>query len=149
MLVERGWLGQKTGMGFYRYEPGSRQRHENSGALEIFASEARKLGIERRNLSNEEIEQRCLSALINEGAMVLEEQVALRASDVDVVYTSGYGFPRHRGGPMFYADTIGLDTVVAQIQHFSTSLGPQYWRPAELLQDLAASGEKLSEYSNV
>lgn len=149
MLVERGWLGQKTGTGFYRYEPGSRQRHENSEALEMFTSEAKKLGIERRNLPEEEIEQRCLCALINEGAMVLEEQVALRASDIDVVYTSGYGFPRHRGGPMFYADAIGLDTVIAQMQNFSTSLDPQYWRPAELLQSLAASGEKLSEYSNV
>ena len=149
MLVERGWLGQKTGMGFYRYEPGSRERHENPEALEMFANEAKKLGIERRELSDDEIEQRCLCALINEGSMVLEEKVALRASDIDVVYTSGYGFPRHRGGPMFYADTVGLDTVCAQIEKFSKSLDPQYWRPAELLESLAKSGGSLAEYSNV
>ena len=115
----------------------------------MFSSEAKKLGIKQRDVSDEEIEQRCLCALINEGARVLEEKVALRASDVDVVYTSGYGFPRHRGGPMFYADTLGLQMVCTQIEKFSKTLDPQYWIAAELLQSLAQSGDALSEYTNV
>lgn len=149
MLVERGWLGQKTGAGFYRYESGSRERLDNPDALEMFANEAKRLGIERRDLSDEEIEQRCLCALINEGAKVLQEKVALRAADVDVVYTAGYGFPRHRGGPMFYADTVGLDVVCARIEQFSQSLDPQYWEAAGLLKDLAESGNAIADYSNV
>jgi 3-hydroxyacyl-CoA dehydrogenase len=149
MLAERGWLGQKTGMGYYRYETGSRERLDNPEALEMFANEAARLGIERREITDQEIEQRCLCALINEGAKVLEEKVALRASDVDVVYTSGYGFPRFRGGPMFYADTIGLDTVCARIEEFAKSLDPQYWEPAGLLRELQESGDAIADYSNV
>lgn len=149
MLAERGWLGQKTGMGYYRYEAGPRERLDNAEAIEMFADEATKLGIERREISDEEIEQRCLCALINEGAQVMEEKVVLRAADIDVVYTPGYGFPRFRGGPMFYADTIGLDTVCAQIEKFSKTLDPQYWEPAGLLLELQKSGAPIADYSNV
>ena len=124
MLVERGWLGQKTGIGFYRYEKGSRERLDNPEAIEMFAAEAARLGIEQRQISDEEIEQRCLYAMINEGARVLEEGVALRASDIDVVYTSGYGFPRYRGGPMFYADTVGLREICARIDAFCGEARP-------------------------
>ncbi|MDH4109155.1 MAG: 3-hydroxyacyl-CoA dehydrogenase NAD-binding domain-containing protein [Gammaproteobacteria bacterium] len=148
MLVERGWLGQKTGVGFYRYEAGSRERHDNPEALEMFAAEAKRLGIKRRDLTQDEIEQRCLCALINEGAKVLEEGVALRASDVDVVYTSGYGFPRHRGGPMFYADTVGLKEICARIDGFAKTLDPQYWQVSALLRELAASGKPLADCAN-
>jgi len=149
LLVERGWLGQKTGTGFYRYEAGSRERLDNPEAIEMFANEAAKLGITRRDLSDDEIEQRCLCALVNEGAKVLEEKVALRASDIDVVYTSGYGFPRHRGGPLFYADTVGLDVICERIDGFAASLDPQYWEAADLLRDLAKSGDAIADYSNV
>jgi 3-hydroxyacyl-CoA dehydrogenase len=149
MLAERGWLGQKTGMGYYRYEAGSRERLDNPEAMAMFAEEATKLGIERRELSDEEIEQRCLCALINEGAKVLEEKVAMRAADIDVVYTSGYGFPRFRGGPMFYADTIGLDTVCTQIEKFAKTLDPQYWEPSGLLLELRKSGGAIADYANV
>lgn len=149
MLVERGWLGQKTGSGYYRYEAGSRERLDNPEALEMFGSEAKKLGIERREITDEEIIDRCLCALINEGAKVLEEKVALRAADIDVVYTSGYGFPRFRGGPMFYADSLGLDRVCAKIESFAASLDPQYWKPAGLLRDLAKSGKRIADFSNV
>ena len=148
MLVERGWLGQKSGVGFYRYEQGSRERHDNPEAIEMFAAEAKRLGIARRELSQDEIEQRCLCALINEGARVLEEGVALRASDVDVVYTSGYGFPRHRGGPMFYADTVGLQEICKRIDRFAETLDPQYWQVSALLRKLADSGESLADYAN-
>ncbi len=149
MLVERGWLGQKSGQGFYRYEKGSRERLDNPEALEMFANEAQKLGIGRRQIADDEIRDRCLCALINEGASVLEEKVALRASDVDVVYTSGYGFPRHRGGPMFYADSIGLDTVCGRIASFAKSLDPQYWQPSKLLLELSERGGSIAAYSNV
>ncbi len=149
MLVERGYLGQKTGQGFYRYEKGSRERLDNPEALEMFAKEAEKLGIKRRDIPDDEIRDRCLCALINEGAKVLEEKVALRAADVDVVYTSGYGFPRHRGGPMFYADSIGLDMVCARIASFAKSLDPQYWQPSKLLLELEESGGSIADYSNV
>lgn len=148
LLTEHGWLGQKTGTGFYRYEKGSRERHEHPEALAIFAAEAERLGIERRDISDEEIEQRCLCALINEGAMVLEEGVALKASDVDVVYTSGYGFPRHRGGPMFYADTVGLREICRRIDGFARTLDPQYWQVSALLRTLADTGGSLADYAN-
>jgi 3-hydroxyacyl-CoA dehydrogenase len=149
MLVEREWLGQKTGVGFYRYEKGSRERHDNAEAIKMFAEEATRLGIEQRQISDDEIQQRCLCALINEGVRVLEEGVALRAADVDVVYTSGYGFPRHRGGPMFYADTIGLSEVCERIDGFAQSLDPQYWQVSALMRKLAEEGGSIAEYSNV
>jgi 3-hydroxyacyl-CoA dehydrogenase len=148
MLTERGWLGQKTGTGYYRYEKGSRERHDNPEAISMFAEEASRLGIARRTISDDEIEQRCLCALINEGAMVLDEGIALRASDVDVVYTSGYGFPRHRGGPMFYADTVGLQQICERIDEFSDALDPQYWKVSPLLRKLADSGGSLSDFVN-
>jgi len=149
MLTEKGWLGQKTGAGFYRYEKGSRERHEHPAALEMFAAEAERLGIERRDdISDAEIEQRCLCALVNEGAQVLEEGVALKASDVDVVYTSGYGFPRHRGGPMFYADTVGLAEICRRIDKFAATLDPQYWQVSPLLRRLAGGGGSLADYEN-
>jgi 3-hydroxyacyl-CoA dehydrogenase len=148
MLVERGWLGQKTGIGFYRYEKGSRERQDNPEAMEMFAAEAARLGIEQREISDEEIEQRCLYAMINEGAKVLEEGVALRASDIDVVYTSGYGFPRWRGGPMFHADTVGLREICARIDEFAEQLDPQYWQASDLLRSLADSGDAIADYVN-
>lgn len=148
MLVEKNWLGQKTGIGYYRYEKGSRERHDNPEAMQMFEEEAARLGIEQRQIPDEEIIDRCLCALINEGAKVLEEGVALRASDVDVVYTSGYGFPRHRGGPMFYADTVGLSEICARIDGFAEKLDPQYWQVSGLLRKLAESGGSLAEYVN-
>jgi len=148
MLVEKNWLGQKTGIGYYRYEKGSRERHDNPEAMQMFEEEAARLGIEQRQISDEEIIDRCLCALINEGAKVLEEGVALRASDVDVVYTAGYGFPRHRGGPMFYADTVGLSEICARIDGFAETLDPQYWQVSGLLRKLAESGGSLADHVN-
>ncbi len=149
MLAEHGMLGQKTGAGFYRYEKGSRERHDNPEALAMFADEARRLGIEQRDISDTEIEQRCLFALINEGARVLEERVALRGSDVDVVYTAGYGFPRHRGGPMFYADTAGLAKICERIDTFGKTVDARYWQASDLLRRLARNGESLADFSNL
>ena len=148
VLVANGMLGQKSGSGYYRYEPGSRERHENPEALALIRAEAKRLGIAQREISEEEIVSRCIYAMINEGAKVLEERVALRAADIDVAYTSGYGFPRHRGGPMFYADTVGLRNILDRMQQFAAALDPQYWQPSQLLVELAASGRKLADYGN-
>jgi 3-hydroxyacyl-CoA dehydrogenase len=145
LLVENGMLGQKSGAGYYRYEQGSRERHENPAALELFEREARRLGIERREIGDDEIVSRCICALINEGARVLEEGVALRAADIDVVYTAGYGFPRHRGGPMFHCDTLGVARVVEKLQEFSETLDARYWQPSALLLRLAEEGGSLAD----
>ena len=97
----------------------------------------------RRQITNQEILERCIYALVNEGAEILEEGIALRASDIDVVYVHGYGFPRYRGGPMFYADMVGLDKVLESVKRFHAAHG-EYWKPAKLLEKLAAEGKKFN-----
>ncbi len=144
MLVERGWLGQKAGRGYYRYESG--KRTPDPAVVALVHEEGQRLRVPQRHPSRQEIQERCLYALINEGARILEEGVALRASDIDVVYTSGYGFPRYRGGPMFYADTIGLKTIHDKLIEFQQSLDPQYWQPAPLLEKLALAGSSFAQW---
>lgn len=146
MLTERGWLGQKTGRGYYRYENG--RRIPDPEVVELIHQEGRRLGVPQRKPSAEEIRDRCLFALINEGARVLEEGIALRASDIDVVYTSGYGFPRHRGGPMFYADTVGLKNIYDRIIEFQRTLDARYWQPAPLLQRLAQANATFRQWQD-
>jgi 3-hydroxyacyl-CoA dehydrogenase len=146
MLTERGWLGQKTGRGYYRYENG--RRIPDPEVVELFHQEGRRLGVPQRKPSAEEIRDRCLFALINEGARVLEEGIALRASDIDVVYTSGYGFPRYRGGPMFYADTVGLKNIYDRIIEFQRTLDARHWQPAPLLERLAKSNSTFRQWQN-
>ena len=132
-LVEMGRYGQKTGAGWYRYESGSRAPLVDP-LIDTLADEASaRRGIARRAVSNDEILARVTAALANEGARVLEEGYANRASDIDVIYCYGFGFPRYRGGPMFYADTIGLPTLLARIREYG-------WKPAALLKTLAAAG---------
>ncbi|HEU4939696.1 MAG TPA: 3-hydroxyacyl-CoA dehydrogenase NAD-binding domain-containing protein, partial [Vicinamibacterales bacterium] len=138
-LYEMGRYGQKTGAGWYRYEPGSRTRIPDPTVDEVAAEEAAKRGITRRIVTDEEIIARIMTALANEGANVLEEGFAIRASDIDVVYVNGFGFPRHRGGPMFYADTVGLPTVLARVLEYRRQFG-DYWQPSPLLQKLASEG---------
>jgi 3-hydroxyacyl-CoA dehydrogenase len=135
-LYEMGRYGQKTGAGWYKYEKGSRERIHDPLVDQIAAEEAAKRGVTRRKVEDSEIISRIMTALANEGAQVLEEGYAARASDIDVVYVHGFGFPRHRGGPMFYADTIGLPTVLARVEEYRRELG-DYWRPAPLLERLA------------
>ena len=144
MLTERGWLGQKTGRGYYRYENGKRVVDQE--VIALLHAEGGRLGVPQRKPSAEEIRERCLYALINEGARVLEEGIAFRASDIDVVYTSGYGFPRYRGGPMFYADTVGLKKIYDRILEFQRSLDSQYWQPAALLEKLAKAGSSFGQW---
>jgi 3-hydroxyacyl-CoA dehydrogenase len=138
-LYEMGRYGQKTGAGWYRYEPGSRTRIPDPLVDDIAAEEAAKRGVTRRAVSDEQIIARIMTALANEGAQVLAERYAIRASDIDVVYVNGFGFPRHRGGPMFYADTVGLPTVLARVKEYRQAYG-DYWQPSPLLEKLAGQG---------
>jgi 3-hydroxyacyl-CoA dehydrogenase len=138
-LYEMGRYGQKTGAGWYKYEPGSRVPIPDS-AVEALADEAAaRRGISRRPVSSDDIVARITTALANEGARVLEDGFATRAGDIDVIYCYGFGFPRHRGGPMFYADTVGLATILARVKQYGAQFG-DYWRPAPLLERLAAEG---------
>ncbi len=146
LLTERGWLGQKTGRGYYRYDSADRKRTPDPEAIAMFAAEAERLGVPQRKPSKQEIQERCLYAMINEGALLLEEGIAVRASDIDIVYTSGYGFPRYRGGPMFYADTVGLKVIHDKILEFQKTLDPQYWQPAPLLEKLAKAGSSFAQW---
>jgi 3-hydroxyacyl-CoA dehydrogenase len=147
LLVERGWLGQKTGRGFYLYEPGSRARRENPEVMAMIRSEAARLGIAQREVPAEEIVQRCIFALINEGARILEEGIAERASDIDVIWCNGYGFPRSRGGPMAYADHVGLRQVLTVMDELRRTHGARYWTAAPLLERLARGGRSLAQWS--
>jgi 3-hydroxyacyl-CoA dehydrogenase len=146
LLYERGWLGQKSGRGYYRLDGADRKRTPDPEAIAIFQAEAARLGVPQRKPSAEEIVQRCLYAMINEGARLLEEGIALRASDIDIVYTAGYGFPRYRGGPMFYADTVGLKSILDKILEFREILDPQYWQPSPLLERLAREGKTFAQW---
>jgi 3-hydroxyacyl-CoA dehydrogenase len=141
-LCERGWFGQKTGKGFYVYEPGQRKPSPNPDLNDIIASAARDSGVARRSITDDEILARCLYTLVNEGAHIIDERIAQRASDVDVVWIHGYGFPRHRGGPIYWADEVGLDKILSRIEEFNRT--HDFWEPAPLLQRLASSGQKFS-----
>jgi 3-hydroxyacyl-CoA dehydrogenase len=135
-LYEMGRYGQKTGRGWSKYDE-NRKPLPDPETAELIEQSARKAGIPQREVSAQEIVDRCVYALVNEGAKLLAEGIALRAVDIDVVYLNGYGFPPWRGGPMFYADTVGLDRVLARVEEFSQTHGPALWSPAPLLQDLA------------
>lgn len=139
-LCELGRFGQKTGAGWYDYESGSRTPKPSSVVDELLAKYHSEHGTEKREFSDEEIVQRLVFALTDEGARIVDEGIALRASDVDVVYLAGYGFPRHRGGPMHYADSVGLSTVVARLREFHG----EGWEPAPLLVRLADEGKTLT-----
>jgi len=139
-LFEMGRYGQKTGAGWYRYDaPGSRVRTPDPLIEQLANEEAAKRGLTRRPIADTEIVARITTALANEGARVLEDGFALRAGDIDIVYVYGFGFPRYRGGPMFYADTIGLPTVLARVNEYRARFG-DYWQPAPLLEKLVAEG---------
>ncbi|HME37439.1 MAG TPA: 3-hydroxyacyl-CoA dehydrogenase NAD-binding domain-containing protein [Steroidobacteraceae bacterium] len=145
-LHAAGRLGQKNGRGYYKYLPGDRARHDDPQAIEILGNTARRLDIAQRTHGTDEILERCLYPLINEGIRILEEGVALRAGDVDVVWCAGYGFPRYRGGPMFYADSIGLKTVHDGMLKYRDLFGPMHWQPAPLLARLASEGRTLGDW---
>jgi 3-hydroxyacyl-CoA dehydrogenase len=143
-VCELGRYGQKTGKGFYRYEAGNRKPVVDPEIEALLAKYRAESGLQARQISDEEIVERCIYALANEGARILEEGIALRASDVDMVYLTGYGFPAHRGGPMFYADTVGLDKVVGAIARFQKGYHGEQWTPAPLLVKLAGEGKRFN-----
>ncbi|MEO8937873.1 MAG: 3-hydroxyacyl-CoA dehydrogenase NAD-binding domain-containing protein [Burkholderiaceae bacterium] len=148
LLCEMGRYGQKTGAGWYDYKPGNRAAIPNKGVDEMIVAESKRLGIERRKITDEEIVQRLVFALVNEGAQILEDGIAMRASDIDMVYLTGYGFPIFRGGPMCYADTVGLQKVVMKMEQFGKARDAarqgKSWVPAPLLAKLAAEGKSFS-----
>jgi len=143
-ICELGRFGQKTGKGFYRYEAGDRKPVADPEVETLLQNYRKEIGVEPRPLSDEEIIARCLYALANEGAYILEEGIALRPSDVDMVYLAGYGFPPYRGGPMFYADSVGLDKVLAAIERFQKGYQGAQWKPAPLLTKFAKEGKRFN-----
>jgi 3-hydroxyacyl-CoA dehydrogenase len=143
-VCELGRYGQKTGKGFYRYEPGNRKPLPDPEIEALLDKYRKENGLQPRPISDEEIVERCIYALANSGARILEEGIAQRASDVDMVYLAGYGFPAHRGGPMFYADTVGLDKVVAAIARFQKGYHGEQWQAAPLLVKLAKDGKTFN-----
>jgi 3-hydroxyacyl-CoA dehydrogenase len=144
ILCEQGRFGQKTGAGWYDYKPGDRTAYPSQQVNDMIAEYSHNQGIERRKVSDEEIIERLVYALVNEGAKILEEGIALRASDIDMVYLSGYGFPLHRGGPMFYADTVGLPGVLQAIEKYGRGRHGEAWAPAPLMVRLAVEGRGFS-----
>ncbi|MBT3531602.1 MAG: 3-hydroxyacyl-CoA dehydrogenase [Gammaproteobacteria bacterium] len=146
VLVEMGRHGQKTGSGFYQYDPETRRRMSDPEVEAMIKDEAAKIGVEQREISDEEIIARCLYPLINEGAKILEEGIAQRPSDIDVVYVFGYAFPVAKGGPMHYADQVGLKNVYDKICEYRDRDGEQYWQPAPLLEKLAKEGKTFAQW---
>jgi len=140
-IVAAGRLGQKSGKGFYRYD--GRTRIVDPEVTALIEGVSRDLGVKRREIPDEEIRDRLLHPLVNEGARILEEGIAIRAGDIDVVYVYGYGFPASRGGPMFWAEQSGLARVVETLQRLAPTHGAR-WRPAPLLERLAAAGQGWS-----
>lgn len=143
-LYDLGRLGQKSGAGWYKYEAGNRQPIVDEKVEALILKACAENNITRRNISDDEIRNRVLFAMINEGANILHEGIANRALDIDVVYLQGYGFPRYRGGPMFYADSIGANTILDQINQFA-KLDPYTWQPSPLLETLSRLGSKFHD----
>ena len=143
-ICELGRFGQKTGSGWYKYEKGSRKPVPDPVVDALIVAHRKTLGITPRKISKDEIITRCIYALVNEGAKILEEGIAMRASDIDMVYLSGYGFPLWRGGPMFYADTVGLSKVLAAMEKHAKGYHGECWQPAALLSRLAAAGKTFN-----
>ena len=135
---------QKTGAGYYHYEQGKRDATPAPEIEKLIVRASKEAGIQRRSIPDEEIVERLIYQLVNEGAHILEEGIAQRASDIDIIYAFGYGFPRYRGGPMFYADTVGLDKVLEAIDRYRQGYRAEHWVPAPLLKKLAAEGGKFN-----
>ena len=145
-LCEMGRYGQKTGAGWYRYEPGKRDPIVDPVVDKLVEDYRKEIGVTPRKISDEEIVQRCIFALTNEGARIVEDGIALRASDIDVIYLTGYGFPIHRGGPMHYADEVGLANVVRIMRGFARNpkADPKFWEPAKMIAERAQAGKPLT-----
>ncbi|MGH8198037.1 MAG: 3-hydroxyacyl-CoA dehydrogenase NAD-binding domain-containing protein [Steroidobacteraceae bacterium] len=145
-LAELGRFGRKTGRGFYRYDGTNGERAADPEVLDLIRSEAARLKVKQRKIQSAEIVGRCVLALINEGARILEEGIAAGPADIDVIWCNGYGFPRYRGGPMFHADTLGLATVLESIRGYAKEHGERYWTPAPLLVTLAGENKTFADW---
>jgi 3-hydroxyacyl-CoA dehydrogenase len=146
-LAEMGRYGQKTGAGFYRYEGGSRTPIPDPEVDRIIAEASARIGVEHRRIERTEIVERLLFPMINEGARILEEGIAVRPGDIDVVWVYGYGWPAWRGGPMFYADTVGLGHIRERLAEFAARSGNRALEPAPLLRRLADEGRGFGSLS--
>jgi 3-hydroxyacyl-CoA dehydrogenase len=144
LLCELGRYGQKTSKGWYDYKPGDRTAYPSAEVEALIVQHSKDLGLERRKIGDEEIVERLLYALANEGARILEEGIAAKASDIDIVYLAGYGFPAWRGGPMFYADTVGLYNVLVAMRRYARGYQGKAWEPAPLLQQHADAGKSFN-----
>ncbi|MEE4360896.1 MAG: 3-hydroxyacyl-CoA dehydrogenase NAD-binding domain-containing protein [Pseudomonadales bacterium] len=147
-LCEMERFGQKNGRGFYIYSEGSRVGQPDPEVVKIVEETSKELGIERHPIDDEEVLDRCILALVNEGARILADKIAIRACDIDIVYINGYGFPEVTGGPMFWADKMGLDVVLKKIQGFREKYG-DFWTPAPLLEKLAKEGKTFASLGAV
>jgi 3-hydroxyacyl-CoA dehydrogenase len=143
-ICEKGWFGQKAGRGWYRYEKGNRKPLPDPEVEKMLSDYREEAGVTPRKIPDEEIVERCIFALANEGARILEEGIALRASDIDMVYLTGYGFPPYRGGPMFYADQVGLDKVLDSITRYKAGYQGSQWQPAPVLVKFAKEGRRFN-----
>jgi 3-hydroxyacyl-CoA dehydrogenase len=143
-VCELGRLGQKTGAGVYKYAPGNRTPQPDPVVEQLIEAYRNEISVKPRQIADAEIVERMIYALVNEGARILEEGIALRAVDIDMVYLTGYGFPRYRGGPMFYADTVGLKSVLASVEKYAKGYHGECWQAAPLLKKLAADGKTFS-----
>ena len=139
-LCETGRFGQKTGAGWYDYKPGDRVAHPSKLVDDMIVAYSKEQGATRRKISDDEIVERLVLSLVNEGALILEEGIASKASDIDMVYLTGYGFPLHRGGPMLYADTVGLYNVERAMRKYAAQPNGDAWKPAARVTELAAAG---------
>ncbi len=148
-ICELGRFGQKTGAGWYDYKAGDRTPVPSDVVNQIVLEESARLGLPQREIGDEEIVQRALYSLVNEGARILEEGIAVRASDIDVVYLTGYGFPDFRGGPLFYADTVGLANILRTMRKFAAGYQGDAWEPAPLLKRLAAEGKTFASWEGL
>jgi 3-hydroxyacyl-CoA dehydrogenase len=143
-LCEEGRFGQKTGTGWYDYPTDSRKPRPSEKVNDLIIETSKKLGLPRRQISKREIVERLVYSLVNEGAKILEEGIAARPSDIDIVYLYGYGFPAWRGGPMFYADTVGPYNVVRAIRNYQKGTNGDVWNLAGLLVEFGSKGKQFA-----
>ena len=142
-VCELGRYGQKTGAGWYRYDAGSRVPLADPVIERLIVDHSKEHGVVRRQISDAEILERCIYSMINEAAKILQEGVAARPVDIDMVWLHGYGFPRYRGGPLFYADEVGVKTIFDTILKYRDQFGPDFWTPAPLLEKMATTDKRF------
>ncbi len=148
LMCESGRRGQKNGRGYYIYDPETRAANPDPDVVEMIREFAESQGHEQRDVTDQEVLERCMYPMVNEGAKILEEGIAIRASDVDVVWVYGYGWPVYRGGPMYWADSVGLAEVADRIGHYADTLGGRHWELSPLLARLADEGGALHQYTS-